>query len=253
MPRGQLADFPRRALGENASAVKHDRPVAPLGFIQIRRAHQHGQPLVVNEIQNDPPQVAPRDRIDTHGRLVQQQQLRRADQRAGEAQLLLHAARKLARQPIGERTERGHVHQLRKFFLSLVRGHTVQIGIQIHVFLDRQIFVQPEALRHVADSFLHLLRIGRDVDSQHAQFAGIGGEQPGGQPDQRCFAGAVRADERRQRAVFGSERNAVESLNCLAAAARECFADVLPMQDRSVNRRGIHRAAPTARAKDPPS
>ena len=64
---------------------------------------QHRQPLIVNQLQDDLPQLPARQRIDADGRLVQQQQLGRTDQRAGQSQLLLHAAGQPAGQPIRER------------------------------------------------------------------------------------------------------------------------------------------------------
>ena len=45
------------------------------------------------------PELAPRDRIDADARLVEQQQARLAQQRAGKAELLLHAAGELAGEP----------------------------------------------------------------------------------------------------------------------------------------------------------
>ena len=82
---------------------------AVFGLVQIRRAEQHGQlPASSTSCQNDGPQFAPRKRIDAHGRFVQQQQIGRADQRAGEPQFLLHAAGELPGQPIDERPQRRH-------------------------------------------------------------------------------------------------------------------------------------------------
>ena len=64
------------------------------------------RPLFVNQSQDDLPQLPARQRIDADRRLVEQQQLRRTDQRAGQAELLLHAAGQPAGQAVGEAAER---------------------------------------------------------------------------------------------------------------------------------------------------
>ena len=48
------------------------------------------------------PELAARDRIDAGGGLVQQQDARLGHQRAGQRELLLHAAAQPAGQPVGE-------------------------------------------------------------------------------------------------------------------------------------------------------
>jgi hypothetical protein len=80
------------ALGQDLALAQHDGFVAMLGFVEVRCAEQHGEMLLVDEMADDLPQFAARQRIDADRRLVEQQQRRRADQRAGEAEFLLHAA-----------------------------------------------------------------------------------------------------------------------------------------------------------------
>ena len=48
------------------------------------------------------PQFAPGDGVDTDSRLVEQEQLRRAQQGAGQAEFLFHAAREPSGLPVGE-------------------------------------------------------------------------------------------------------------------------------------------------------
>ena len=100
--RGQPRDLLRRALRQHSPCVQHDDVIAALGLIEIGGAQQHGQALIVHQLAHDLPQLAPRQRIDADRRLVEQQQLRRAHQRAGQAELLLHAAGEPAGQPAGE-------------------------------------------------------------------------------------------------------------------------------------------------------
>ncbi len=78
--------------GEHAPLVQQRDARAPLRLVEVRRRHHDGEP-VAEELRQQLPELAPRDRIDAGRRLVEQQHLRLVDERAGERQLLLHAAR----------------------------------------------------------------------------------------------------------------------------------------------------------------
>ena len=86
----------------------------------------------------------------------------------------------LSRQPVGEGAQSGHLHQPRIALRSICRVDAMQIGIEIDIFLNGQVLVQTEFLRHVADSVLDLLRVGADIDAQDFQFAGVDRHQSGG-------------------------------------------------------------------------
>ena len=68
--------------------------MAALGFIQIGSGQQDRQPLG-GQVRERVPEFAARNRIDARGRLVEQQHPRLRHQRAGQRQLLLHAAAEL--------------------------------------------------------------------------------------------------------------------------------------------------------------
>ena len=66
---------------------------AALCFVQVRGAEHHGEPLVVHKLENDRPQFPPGKWINANGRLIQQQQVGVAHQRACQPQFLFHPAR----------------------------------------------------------------------------------------------------------------------------------------------------------------
>ena len=84
---------------------------AQRGLVHVGGADDHAQVLVVDQLPHDLPLVAPRQRIDAHAGLVQQQQVRRAHQRAGQPQLLFHAAGQLAGRAAAEARQVGHLQQ----------------------------------------------------------------------------------------------------------------------------------------------
>ncbi|SHS05369.1 Uncharacterised protein [Mycobacteroides abscessus subsp. abscessus] len=237
---GRLAQGLRRALREQRAAVQHVDLRAMLRFVEVGGADQHAEPRLLDQLLDDLPQLAARQRIHAHGRFVQQQQVGRAHQGAGQPQLLLHAARQLAGRPLGKARQVGHGQQARVAFAALARGHAVQVGVQVEVFLHAEVFVQAEALRHVADAVLH--RLGRldGIDAQHAQRAGVGPHQARDQPQQGGLARAVGPDQRGQPAARDRQRQRIE---------RERLAKALGQVPRLDDGRLVHAPGSAASAR----
>ena len=117
-PREDLDDGARQALAERLRRVDHEQPAvreqrdarAPLGLVEVRRRHDDGDALG-EELGQQLPELAARHRVHARRRLVEQDDLRLVDERAGERELLLHAARQPVGQPVAERRELRHVEQ----------------------------------------------------------------------------------------------------------------------------------------------
>src|SRR3546814_4692365 len=86
--------------------------------------------------------------MDTDSRFIEQQCGRPGHQRAGEPQLLLHAAGELARQTPGKGGKTREVEQFCKQVGASVCVHAAQLRIKAHILQDRQVFVEAKALRH---------------------------------------------------------------------------------------------------------
>ena len=147
------------------------------------------------------PQLAARDRIDADARFVQQQHLGFAHQRVGQSQFLLHAAGQLARQTPGEAGQIGEFQQPFEGLAAKIAGDAAQIGVQRQVLHHRQILIQPEFLRHVAEDRMQLAILADRIQPGDPQFAAAWLQQPGQHAQQGGFAGAVRADQPDDRAA----------------------------------------------------
>ena len=87
----------RRAQGDHLAVIDDRHPVAqPLGLVHVVRRQQDG-PALGAEAADDVPELPARLRVEAGRRLVEEQQLRVADQGAGHRQPLLLAAGELAR------------------------------------------------------------------------------------------------------------------------------------------------------------
>ena len=73
--------------------------------------------------------------------------------------------------------------------------HVVHGGEEREVLVDREVFVQRELLRHVADAALQRLGVARDLVAEHVDLAGGRVQQAAEHADRRRLAGAVRPEE----------------------------------------------------------
>ena len=141
---GQRAAQPARLVErEHLALVQQGNAVAALGFIQVRRGHQDGDALL-QELREQLPELAPRHGIDAGGRLVEDDDVGLVDERAGQRQLLLHAAGEPIREPLPERRQLGHVQQ--PVAAGVVVVDAVDLGEEGDVLVDAEIAVETESL-----------------------------------------------------------------------------------------------------------
>src|SRR6185436_9306952 len=101
------------------------------------------------KLEQQVPQLTPRYRIDTRGRLVEEQDSGMMHERAGHREALPPSARK---QPGAALEIRFDVRQRDELILSFpqrVPAQAVQAAIEHQVFINGQFVVERELLRHV--------------------------------------------------------------------------------------------------------
>jgi hypothetical protein len=222
-----MAELFGRPLGQQAAAIDDEDIGAARGFVHIGGADDHAQVLALDQLFENGPQIATRQRIDADAGLVEQEQVGRADQRAGKAELLLHAPRQLSGRTRGEARHVGHFQHPRKPLAPLFHRYAVEVGIKVEVFLHAQVFVKAEALRHVADAVLHGLGTAAYVLAQNLQGPGVGPQQPRHHPHQGRLARAVRPGQRGQGARPDTEREIVDGIERLSVSRHEDLAQAL--------------------------
>jgi hypothetical protein len=85
----------RRAPVELGAAEDERQPMAALGFVHVVRRDEHGRALG-RDAMDVVPELATAHGIDAGGGLVEEEERRRVDRRAGERDALLPAARERA-------------------------------------------------------------------------------------------------------------------------------------------------------------
>jgi hypothetical protein len=123
---------------------------------------------------------------------------------------LLHASGQLAREARSERRQAGEAQQPLDTRGAQVARHGMQVGEQVEVFRDAEVFVQAEDLRHVANRGMHRRGIGRHVVTEHVHGPRGGAQQAGDEAEQRGLAGAVGTDQAGDDARLDARVDAVQ-------------------------------------------
>jgi hypothetical protein len=193
--------------------VVHERHAgAALGFVQVRRRHDHRH-TVAGEPRERVPELAPRDRVDARRRLVEQQDAGARDERAGQGELLLHPAAQPPREPLLELVHAKEAEVVPPALLDLGARQAAQFADVAKVLGDAQVRVEAERLRQVADEAagvarrlaVHLRRSRRRLHHAAEDL------------EYRRLPGAVRADDPEDLACGDFE---VYPFDCLEVAVR---------------------------------
>ncbi|OHB78010.1 MAG: hypothetical protein A2W31_17890 [Planctomycetes bacterium RBG_16_64_10] len=166
------------------------------------------------------PQLPPRHRVDAGGRFVQEHDFRLMDQCAGQGQALLPAAR----QGVGQLVDvAGQRRQLQDGGGALAEAGGVEpidAAIELDVFADRQIGIQAESLRHVADSTFDGFRIGADAVTEHPGMAGRRLEHAAQHADDGRLAAPVRSQQSEDRTPFDPQVEVAHGDGCTERAGQ---------------------------------
>ena len=111
----------------------------------------------------------------------------------GKGEALLPAARQCARELVGPVGEIEFFERLRNDPSGPLQS--VDRGDELQILADREVFIEAEALRHIADLQLDEVAFGQDVVAEAGAFTAIGRQEPAKQANGRCFAAPVRTQK----------------------------------------------------------
>src|SRR5690606_3358337 len=114
------------------SFIEEEDAVAGLRLVQIGGGPENADALL-RQVLDHGPEIAARDRVDADAGFVEKQEAGFLEERAGKAELLLHAARKLAGEPAGEALEVGEGQKLVEDFRALRERQAAQVGIEVEI------------------------------------------------------------------------------------------------------------------------
>jgi hypothetical protein len=161
------------------------------------------------------PILASRFRIEAGGRLVDDHQARRAEQRLGDAEALAHAARIGAECALARVPEIGLLQQRFDRFLALaLAGQPLEDGEVAQQPFGTHLLVDAEVLGQVAELAAQPFLVLQDVEAVEMDASAIGILQRGDGAHQRGLAGAVRPQQP-EHSVGDVEADIVDGLDAI--------------------------------------
>jgi hypothetical protein len=200
----------RGAFGDLLPAVDHrDQVGQAVGLLEVLGREQHRR-AVGHELLDHHPEVVAAGRVESGGRLVEEEHRRAVHEGGAEVEPSPHAPGVGAGRTIGrvgqpelleELVGPGHVDRLREMG---------QLTDQPQVLLAGQVLVDRRVLAGQPDALADGLRVASHVDAQHRGQAGIRAEDRGEDAHGGGLAGAVRAEQAEDGAPLDLEVDPVE-------------------------------------------
>ena len=208
-----MAKFIQRAAGDEPAPLDDADFVAQaLGHIQHMRGEKH-RAAAVGMAAHLFLKHEHALRVQAHHGLVQHPDAGLVDERAGDGQLLLHAAGVAADLLVGGVLQ---LKQRQVFFnvaLAACSVHPVDIRHEIEVIHAGEAFVHVERVRDVTKAALGRDGIARHVDAVEHNTPAVGRKDAGEQLDGGGFAGAVGANKAEHLALLDLHIQAIHGLH----------------------------------------
>src|SRR6185312_4503758 len=156
-------------------------------------------------------------RIEARGRLVEDRHLGLLQPDLGEAETLAHAVRIGADAAVADRLETHLGERVLDAGVGVLARDAHEPRRIAQVLARRQVLVEADRIRHVADAALDLERLSHRVEARdpHPSLAGLGQAQQ--HQDRRRLAGAVRPEQAEDLAGPDLEVDAVDGRRALVA------------------------------------
>ncbi|GJD99972.1 hypothetical protein GMJLKIPL_1890 [Methylobacterium isbiliense] len=188
----------------------HERDaIAALRLVHEVRGQEDGDALVAREVDQRPPEGVAGDRIDARGRLVEDEHGGPVQHGHRQLQPLLDPEGQSVGPRVLDRTEVVAVEQLPNPHGPVVRRQMVELGVQFEVLQHRQLAVEREGLRHVADVAARLHVVLADRAAEQPRVPLRGGQEAGEHLHRGGLAAAVRAEEAEDLAAADAEADVV--------------------------------------------
>ena len=163
--------------------------VRVLGDVGLVRDQHDGQPALVVQPLEDPHHLDARARVEVAGRLVGEQQRRVVDQRAGDGDALLLAARQLVRMVIEPLAEADRLERRGGALAALLGADAAPVEQrQLHVLERDGPRQQVEALEHEADLVVADVRERPLVERRRRRGRSAGSARPSADRGSRAGA-----------------------------------------------------------------
>src|SRR5262245_25410523 len=206
--------FLQPATGDDRALVHDGDAVADaLRLLDVVRRVEDGRAFV-REVADDREQPVAGLRVDARGRLVEQKEPGRVDQRAGQIEAAQHPAGVRTGEVIRAPSEPHALEGGPGRLLEPRARETVEPSEEADVGEARQLRVDAHGLRREAERAADRQRLAREARTEDAGVAAAGSEERGQHRQGRRLAGAVRAEQTEELAPPDLEIDPPDRLDC---------------------------------------
>src|SRR5262249_18364289 len=147
-----LAQLVRRSLrGELPEIHDRDAVAMPIGLVHLVRRDEKRRARLLTELGKPLPDEPARGRVETHGRLVQEEDARPVQQRGRNLEAAQHAPREIATKALEEGLEAHHGNCVVDALAALLARHVGDPRVELEVLACGQRAVDRDRLRDVAE------------------------------------------------------------------------------------------------------
>src|SRR5665213_332854 len=194
-PRIFFKHILNRAGFQNFSAFDDDHAVADFGQLGKDVRADQNRLFALGQKHEQLAQLHARARVETGGRFVQNQNVRVINQRAAQADTLLHSFRERLEMFLADAGDVGELlnrlNRLRAFFST----QPVGARKKIQILMDGDVCVRGQSVRHVTDGAAREFRLFADGNAVQQNVAGSRLFNRGDDPHRGGLARAVWADK----------------------------------------------------------
>src|SRR3989440_640465 len=214
----------RRSIGDDLPVVDDPDAVGEhVGFLQVLGREEDRDAVLARETRDFPPKRGPALDVEPGGRLVEEEDPRRVDERHRQVEPAFHASRVAAHLPVGGLREPDACEQLVGAGLAHVARERLERGLQPQVLAAGEERVERSLLKRGADRRAHLWPLADDVEAGDARGALRGRQQRGEHVHRRRLARAVRAEKAVDLAGRDGEVDPVDSARALLEDADQAL------------------------------
>ena len=233
-------ELPRRSLGHDLGLV-HDHEVVAqlLGLVHVVGRDDERRAAALELIEALPQQVA-RLGVQAGRRLVEDDEVRLVDERAGDRQAPLHAAGQGLDLVLGALVELDELEELIGPLARDLAGDVEVARVHLQVLAHRELGVEVVDLRHDAEARLDLAGLRARIHPEHAQLTLGHRARARDHPHRRGLARAIRSEEAERLARTHVEVDAVDR----DEAVREALGQAARMDERGLAAHGDRHSRP---------
>src|ERR1700677_4146856 len=200
----------RRPLGHGGAVVHDDKSIAQLFcFVHVVRSDDLGHALALEAVETLPQQMS-RLRVETRGRLVQDQKFGTVHQGTRNSETTFHTAREIVDLVVPALSELGEVEQLRRSFAEQCARKVEVPPIHFQVLTNAEFEFERVFLWHDAEATSYLGAVRTRVKAEDGEGARRRLRNRGDHAHGARLAGTVRTEETEALSALDGEADALD-------------------------------------------